>query len=62
VNRLGEGLAATAWAEDGTIEGVSLDGAGWLLAVQWHPEMQPEEVQLFRALVAKSRQRLRTRG
>lgn len=57
VNRLGRGLVATAWAEDETIEGVALEGAPWLLAVQWHPEMQSDEVQLFRALVAKARQR-----
>jgi putative glutamine amidotransferase len=55
VNRVGEGLVATAWAEDGTIEGLALAGADWLLAVQWHPEMRTEEVPLFRALVARSR-------
>ncbi len=54
VNELGKGLVATAWAEDGTIEGVCLEGADWLLAVQWHPELQPEELQLFRALVANT--------
>ena len=37
--RLGEGLRATAYAEDGTIEAVALDGHdGWYLGVQWHPE------------------------
>lgn len=54
VDRLGEGLEATAWAEDGTIEGVCLGGADWLLAVQWHPEMRSEELPLFRAFVVKS--------
>ena len=57
VNRLGRGLAATAWAEDGTIEAVCLGGADWLLAVQWHPEMRTQEVILFRALVERARQR-----
>ncbi|MGE5761552.1 MAG: gamma-glutamyl-gamma-aminobutyrate hydrolase family protein, partial [Gemmatimonadota bacterium] len=40
VQALAPGLRATAWAEDGVIEGVeSRDGgAAWLLAVQWHPE------------------------
>jgi putative glutamine amidotransferase len=60
VNRLGAGLVATAWAEDGTIEGLCLEGADWLLAVQWHPEMQAGELQLFRALVADARQRGRS--
>lgn len=62
VNRLGAGLVATAWAEDGTVEGVSLDAADWLLAVQWHPEMRTEEVPLFRALVVRARQRMRKSG
>jgi putative glutamine amidotransferase len=55
VNRLGTGLEATAWAEDGTVEAVALSGASWLLAVQWHPEMRPAELELFRALVALGR-------
>jgi putative glutamine amidotransferase len=59
VNRLGSGLEATGWAEDGTIEAVALDGAPWLLAVQWHPEMRPEELELFRELVAMGTRRVR---
>lgn len=39
VDRLGEGLVATAWAEDGTIEALDLEGADfWIHAIQWHPE------------------------
>jgi len=40
VKRLGEGLRAVAWAEDGVIEGAELANGdrSWLLAVQWHPE------------------------
>ena len=40
VRRLGEGLRATAWAEDGSVEALELADAPWLLAVQWHPELQ----------------------
>lgn len=42
-------LRATAWAEDGVIEGVErVDGAAaWTLAVQWHPEDDTEDA-LFR--------------
>lgn len=45
VRVLAPGLRATAWAEDGVIEGVEpLDGnGGWLLAVQWHPEDDVEK-------------------
>jgi putative glutamine amidotransferase len=39
LGRLGDGLRAAAWAEDGTVEAAVLDGApGWFLGVQWHPE------------------------
>jgi putative glutamine amidotransferase len=40
VERLGAGLRAVAWSEDGIIEGIeSDDGANRFLAVQWHPEL-----------------------
>jgi putative glutamine amidotransferase len=42
VGRLGKGLEAVAFAEDGVIEAVELEGAPWLVAVQWHPELEPE--------------------
>ena len=37
-------LRATAWAPDGVIEGVELRDASapWMLAVQWHPEDDPD--------------------
>ena len=39
VERLAPGLRVEAQAEDGLIEAFSLpDAAGWVLAVQWHPE------------------------
>ncbi|MCX5598151.1 gamma-glutamyl-gamma-aminobutyrate hydrolase family protein [Streptomyces phaeochromogenes] len=39
VDRLGTGLAPSAHAADGTIEAIELPGPGWVLGVQWHPEM-----------------------
>ncbi|KPI16341.1 peptidase C26 [Actinobacteria bacterium OK074] len=39
VERLGAGLVGAAFAEDGTVEAVELPGEGWVLGVQWHPEM-----------------------
>jgi putative glutamine amidotransferase len=53
VDRLGEGVSATAWAADGIVEAVELDGGehGFALAVQWHPEAG-DDLSLFRALVA----------
>jgi putative glutamine amidotransferase len=52
VDRLGTGLAASAYAADGTVEAVELPaGHGWVLGVQWHPEMG-EDLRVMRALVA----------
>jgi putative glutamine amidotransferase len=53
VERMGEGLVAVAWAEDGTVEAVE-DPGRTVLGVQWHPEQmpdRPEQVGLFRWLV-----------
>jgi gamma-glutamyl-gamma-aminobutyrate hydrolase PuuD len=38
VSRLGTGLAAVAWSDDGTVEAVALAGRAWAVGVQWHPE------------------------
>jgi putative glutamine amidotransferase len=56
VGRLGKDLRAAAYAADGTIEAVTLDGHdGWYLGVQWHPEdtadTDPRQAALFRAFV-----------
>jgi putative glutamine amidotransferase len=45
VDRLGQDLVVTARAGDGVVEGLELErgeAAGWLLAVQWHPETVAE--------------------
>jgi len=49
-------LRASAWSEDGVIEGAELRSAGdpWLLAVQWHPEDDVEGA-LFRGFAAAVR-------
>jgi putative glutamine amidotransferase len=60
VDRLGDGLVATAWAADGTVEAVEFtaasaaDGAGFVIGVQWHPE-EGEDPRLFRALIDAAR-------
>ncbi|WP_354700884.1 Putative glutamine amidotransferase [Paraconexibacter sp. AEG42_29] len=54
VDRIADGLRATAWAPDGTIEAIEGDGAGFVLGVQWHAETLvhlPEHAHLFAALV-----------
>lgn len=53
---LGAGLRASAYAEDGTVEAVALDGHhGWYLGVQWHPEdtaaTDPQQAGIFDAFI-----------
>jgi putative glutamine amidotransferase len=54
IERLGQGLTATAWAQDGVIEAAELTGPagnGFVLGVQWHPEAG-DDPRLFHALIA----------
>jgi putative glutamine amidotransferase len=40
IDRLGDGLVATAWSDDGLVEGIEAEGGeAWVVGVQWHPEM-----------------------
>lgn len=65
VAELGRGLRAVAWAPDGIVEAVELDGHRFLVAVQWHPELtsgtDPTQAALFEAFVEAARPVLRTR-
>jgi putative glutamine amidotransferase len=54
VDRLGEGLTAVAWAEDGTVEAAELDGARFVVGVQGHPEVG-DDARLFAGLVEAAR-------
>jgi putative glutamine amidotransferase len=60
VKDLAPGLAASAWADDGLIEGLESEAeAPWLLAVQWHPEEMHDDrtapdSRLFTALVREA--------
>jgi putative glutamine amidotransferase len=49
VERLGSGLRVVATAADGTIE--AIEGAGFVLGVQWHAEALEAHLPLFEALV-----------
>jgi putative glutamine amidotransferase len=64
VDRIGDGLRATGWSDDGLVEAIELEPetdpedrpyeAGWMLGVQWHPEdtapSDPAQQSLFDAL------------
>jgi gamma-glutamyl-gamma-aminobutyrate hydrolase PuuD len=55
VGRLGDGLVETAWAEDGTLEGLEDPEKRFAVGVLWHPEAG-EDKRLFDALVAEARE------
>ena len=56
IGTVGEGLVETAWAEDGTLEGVEDPAKRFAVGVLWHPEMEEEDKRLFEALVAEARE------
>lgn len=55
ISGLAPGLVETGWADDGTIEAVEVEDAGWVVAVQWHPEDtaadDPQQQRLFDELI-----------
>ena len=51
--RIGEGLVASAQADDGTVEGLEDPTKRFALGVLWHPE-ESEDAALFRALVEEA--------
>jgi putative glutamine amidotransferase len=65
IDRLGAGLVAVAWTDDGVIEAAEPAGSAGptslLAAVQWHPEAG-DDPSLFTALVAAARLRVRQQG
>ncbi len=59
---LGRGVRAVGHADDGTVEAVQVDGAGFAFGVQWHAELlveRPEQLALFEALVRAAELRAR---
>jgi putative glutamine amidotransferase len=56
VGRLGDGLRAVAWSDDGVIEAVESERHDFVIGVQWHPELDAlsdsRPLRLFEELVA----------
>jgi putative glutamine amidotransferase len=50
IDRLGTGLTASAWSDDGIIEGAEIEDHPFAVGVQWHPEADTDP-SLFAALV-----------
>jgi putative glutamine amidotransferase len=55
VDKLGDGLEATAWSEDGGLEGAEDPGAPFVVGIQAHPEEGQAGAALFAAFVAAAR-------
>jgi gamma-glutamyl-gamma-aminobutyrate hydrolase PuuD len=71
IDRLGAGLVAVGWSDDGLIEAVETigpdgSGSGWVLGVQWHPERtaadDPSQQALFDAFAERARTRTHAHG
>lgn len=54
LGRVGEGLVATAWADDGTLEALEDPSRRFAVGVLWHPE-EGEDAALFAGLVEQAR-------
>jgi gamma-glutamyl-gamma-aminobutyrate hydrolase PuuD len=52
LDRIAPGLTVTGRAADGTVEAAELEGAPFVVGVQWHPEQDATDVRLMAALVA----------
>jgi gamma-glutamyl-gamma-aminobutyrate hydrolase PuuD len=60
VARPGAGVRPVAWAPDGTVEAFEVDGRREVVAVQWHPELMPDDPvqqRLFGDLVERAARR-----
>lgn len=69
IDRLGEGLRAVGWADDGLVEAVEAADHRWVIGVQWHPERGEVELpgdhshpdwRLFSAFAEEARGRVTT--
>jgi putative glutamine amidotransferase len=55
IGRVGAGLVESAFAEDGTLEGIEDPSKRFVVGVLWHPEMEADDKRLFEALVTEAR-------
>lgn len=61
LERLGRGVEAVGWAEDGSIEAIEAPAARFAVGVLWHPEAA-DDTSLFEALVSEAREYRATRS
>jgi len=56
IDEVGDGLAVSARSDDGTIQAVEVEGIPFGVAVQWHPEQNPDDLRLFAGLVEAAKE------
>jgi len=56
IDEVGDGLAVSARSDDGTIQAVEVEGMPFGVAVQWHPEQNPDDLRLFAGLVEAAKE------
>jgi putative glutamine amidotransferase len=52
VDRLGDGVVPVAWAEDGVVEAIELEGDAWVLGAQWELQESWKTDERFLAVFA----------
>lgn len=57
IDQAPKGFKPVAWAEDGVVEAIEIDGHPEIIAVQWHPELtafqDPDQMKIFEHFVTK---------
>ena len=56
IDEVAPGLTISARSDDGTIQAVEVEGIPFGVAVQWHPEQNPDDLRLFAGLVEAAKE------
>ena len=62
VKKLGKNLRITATGPGGVVEAIEGTGDSWILAVQWHPELEvgdPQQEKILKAFISEAKKRRR---
>jgi putative glutamine amidotransferase len=62
VDEVGEGLLVSARSDDGIVQALEVEALPFGVAVQWHPEENPDDLRLFAGLVEAAREYRANRG
>jgi len=62
VGRLGSDVQAVATSSDGVVEALELSGPALVIGIQWHPEMPPQQMDVFEAFLEEARAYRRRRA